>query len=131
MRDVHAERGAPAVNGARSIEEIAHELLAHEPGDAALPAAQDEAPVLDARLARKLAEAGQDRSLAAIASLMVRATAALEAPLALLSRRLLGWATLAASCGLAAFAIANPSWERLAVVGVFMLLGPWLVRKVG
>lgn len=125
MRDLAKE--TPAVNGSARVQALAASLLT----DDEAPEAPAEVRQPEPEVVRKIAEARQDQSLAHIAGLMVRATRALEPVVALLSRRLLGWATLGAGVGLAIFAMREPQWERLAVLAVFMILAPWLVRNIG
>ena len=75
-----------------------------------------------------LREAKRDRALAHIAVMLLDATKVLEPLLEVISARLLRWVALGASVALAFAALRNPSWERLAVLGVFMVLCPLLLR---
>ena len=82
--------------------------------------------------AAQLREAKRDRVLSHIAVLLLESTRALEPLLDVISARLMRWAALGASIALAFMAIrqAVEAWERLAVVGIFMLLVTLFLRKM-
>lgn len=88
-----------------------------------VPAAEVPAP-------RQLREVKRDRALAHIAVLLMDATKVLEPLIEVISARLLRWVALGSAVALAFAALRTPSWERLAVLAVFMLLCPWLLRRV-
>ena len=117
MRDLLRERSL--ANG-HSAEEDAAAILGPEP-----------TPSIETGSTAELLEARRDRGLATMAHLLVGTAQLLEPIVSVLSRRLLGWATLIASLGLAVYAMREPRWERLAVLGVFMLLAPWIVKRLG
>ena len=77
----------------------------------------------------QLREVKRDRALAHIAVMLLDATKVLEPLLEVISARLLRWAALGASVALAFAALRAPSWEKLAVLAVFMVLAPFLWRK--
>ena len=77
------------------------------------------------------AEARRDRRLAQIAVMLLDTAKVLEPVVAIISRRLLAWAALGASVAIAVIALREPSWERLSVLAVFMLLSTLLVHRSG
>lgn len=86
-------------------------------------------PVPSLPLPQQVREVKRDRALAHITVMVLDAAKVLEPLLEIITARLLRWAALGASVGLAFLALRAPSWERLAVLAVFMLLAPYLVRK--
>lgn len=77
------------------------------------------------------AEVRQEKRLAHIAVMLLDTAKVLDPVVKMLSQRLLTWAALGASVALAVRALNEPSWERLAVLGTFMLLATLLVRWGG
>lgn len=75
------------------------------------------------------AEVRRDRHLAQIAVMLLDTAKALDPIVKMISSRLLAWAALGASVTLAVMALRTPSWERLAVLAVFMLLSTLLVHQ--
>jgi len=85
----------------------------------------------DVELPETPAAARRDRRLAQIAVMLLDTAKVLEPVVAIISRRLLAWAALGASVALAVMALREPSWERLSVLAVFMLLSTLLVHRSG
>lgn len=77
------------------------------------------------------AEARRDRHLAQIAVMLLDTAKVLDPVVTMISKRLLAWAALGASVALAVMALREPSWERLSVLAVFMLLSTLLVHRSG
>ena len=77
---------------------------------------------------QQVREVKRDRALAQIAVMLLDATRMLEPLVELISARLLRWVALFASVALAFVALRAPSWEKLAVLAVFMVLAPLLLR---
>lgn len=75
------------------------------------------------------AEVRRDRHLAQIAVMLLDTAKVLDPIVKMLSLRLLAWAALGASVALAVMALRSPSWERLAVLAVFMLLSTLLIHQ--
>lgn len=73
--------------------------------------------------------ARRDRHLAQIAVMLLDTAKVLDPLVKMLSLRLLAWAALGSSVALAVMALRSPSWERLAVLAVFMLLSTLLVHQ--
>ncbi len=73
--------------------------------------------------------ARRDRHLAQIAVMLLDTAKVLDPLVKMLSLRLLAWAALGSSVALAVMALRQPSWERLAVLAVFMLLSTLLVHQ--
>jgi len=73
--------------------------------------------------------ARRDRHLAQIAVMLLDTAKVLDPIVKMLSLRLLAWAALGSSVALAVMALRQPSWERLAVLAVFMLLSTLLVHQ--
>lgn len=73
--------------------------------------------------------AQRDRRLAQIAVMLLDTAKVLDPLVKMLSLRLLAWAALGSSVALAVMALRQPSWERLAVLAVFMLLSTLLVHQ--
>lgn len=71
----------------------------------------------------------RDQKLAEIAVMLLDAAKVLEPVVELISVRALRWVAMLGSLGLAAYALKSPSWERLAIVAVFMVLAPFLARR--
>ena len=76
-------------------------------------------------------EVRRDRHLAQIAVMLLDTAKVLDPVVTMISRRLLAWAALGASVALAVMALRAPSWERLAILAVFMLLSTLLVHRSG
>ena len=81
------------------------------------------------RVAETPAEARRDRRLAHIAVMLLDTAKVLDPIVKMISMRLLAWAALGASVALAVMALRDPSWERLSILAVFMLLSTLLVRQ--
>lgn len=71
----------------------------------------------------------RDQTFAGIAVLMLDSAKILEPIVGMLSGHLLRWAALGGLIGLASFALRQPSWEKLAIVGVFGIVAPWVIRR--
>ncbi len=71
----------------------------------------------------------RDQKLAEIAVLMIDTTRMIEPVVTMLGGRVLRWATLGVAATLAFRAMQDPSWERAAIAGGFMLLSPLLWWK--
>jgi hypothetical protein len=70
----------------------------------------------------------REQRVAGMAVMLLDAAKVIKPVADLLSDRALVWATFASLVGLSAYAIRQPSWERLAVVGVFAIVVPWVIR---
>jgi len=79
--------------------------------------------------AELVVHARRDRHLAQIAVMLLDTAKVLDPIVKMLSLRLLAWAALGSSVALAVMALRQPSWERLAVLAVFMLLSTLLVHQ--
>lgn len=84
-----------------------------------------------AQLDQQIRVVRREQRMAGIAVMLLDAAKVLEPLVGLLSGHLLRWVALGSAVGLTAFALRQPSWERLATLGVFMVLVPWLIRKGG
>jgi len=119
MRDLHL-REAPA-NGEPHMERVDLRGLEDEAPSAPTLAAVDS----------QLRTVRREQKVAGIAVMLLDAAKMIEPVVELLSDRLLRWTALAASVGLSAYALHTASlhWERLAIVGAFGVLAPWIIRK--
>lgn len=81
------------------------------------------------RLPETPAAAQRDRRLAQIAVMLLDTAKVLDPVVKMISSRLLAWAALGASVAIAVIALREPSWERLSVLAVFMLLSTLLVHQ--
>lgn len=123
-------RLAPAATAVRDLARESHRTTSNGHDRLALEAeTEDRASELTATdLAREVRAAKRDQTLASIAVMLWDTAKALEPVIEMLSARMLRWAALGVSSALA-FVAMRPAehWERLAVLGAFMLLAPWIV----
>ena len=107
----------------RDLRAVAHDVTESrlDLGEEAAPPAPD----IDAQIR----VAKRDQQLAGIAVMLIDAAKLLEPVVALLSGHLLRWAALGGLIGLASFALRQPSWEKLAVVAVFGIVAPFVIRR--
>jgi hypothetical protein len=123
MRDLLKER---APHNGDSAEDLAAAVV----GDLPAP---DAAPALDVTPpSRALREAQQDRNLAAIAGLMMRAAQVLDPITRIVVSRVLAVLVLVAAAGLCVFTVhLTQGWERVATFAVFVAFTGWLIRRAG
>jgi len=71
----------------------------------------------------------RDKGVAEMAVLMIETAKMVEPVVTMIGGRVLRWATLGVAATLAFRAMQEPSWERAAIAGGFMLLSPLLWWK--
>lgn len=71
----------------------------------------------------------RDKQLAEVAVLLIDTARMIEPIVGMLSGKALRWAALGLSSWLAFYALQHPSWERLAILGAFMLASPLIWWK--
>lgn len=109
-------------NGHSGAEDLATDLLGDLPDAGPSPGPE--------QIPRALREARQDRGLAAIAGLLVRAAQALDPITRIIVSKALAISALAAGVGLTAYTLSLPtSWERVATCGLFLALSAWTIRR--
>lgn len=80
-------------------------------------------------LDRAIRKGKREQRMAGMTVMLLDAAKLVEPVVEMLSDKALRWASLAASVGLAAYALKQPSLERIYVLGLFCVLVPWVTRS--
>jgi hypothetical protein len=107
--------------------DISLSLLDDEPEPGPIPMPPIKAAA-EATVDQAIRIARRDQKIASIWLMMLDAAKMIDPIAEIVNDKALRWATLGSAVWLTHFALRDPSWQRVAVLGVFCILAPWLTK---